>query len=167
MKSKEIGVVLATVFMFSYGANFIWESLHAAFLFEGHDVNAKRYVAMVMYVAAMDSALITGLYLFIAASWKDLLWLRTMNRKQQSAAFLAGLIIAAVIEYAKVYVLKAWSYTSLMPVLFGIGLSPLFQLSVTSLLMFRLTRRLLYERGAFSAAHERAGLAANRPGPLP
>ena len=145
--TREIGAVLVAVLSFSCAANFIWESLHGAFLFEGHDMNARNYVRMVVYVSAVDSALIAGLYLFVGALWKDALWLRSMTRKQESTAFFVGLMVAAVIEYVKVSVLKTWSYTSLMPVLLGIGLSPLFQLGVTGVLTFRLSRRVLYERG--------------------
>lgn len=54
-----------------------------------------------------------------------------------------GVVPAAIIEYRKVFVFKEWSYTPLMPTLFGIGLSPLVQLSVTGLAAFWLTRRVL------------------------
>jgi hypothetical protein len=119
-------------------------------------MNARNYGQMVVYVSAVDSALIAGLYLFVGALWRDALWLRSMTRKQESAAFLVGLLVAAGIEFVKVTVLQTWSYTSFMPVVFGIGLSPLLQLSLTGALTFRLSRRLLYARGTYFTDYERA-----------
>lgn len=149
-KIEEIGLVLVMVVVFSYATNFIWESLHAAFLYEEHDFNAKKYVRMVGYVSGVDSILILGIYFFIAAVWKELLWLRNMTARQKSAIFIAGIIMAAGIENRKVFVLKAWEYSQLMPTLFGIGLSPMLQLSITGMLTFWITRRLLYEDGIYS-----------------
>lgn len=145
----ETGLVLASVFLLSYVLNYVWESLHAVFLYEAHDFPARKYVRMVSYVSAVDGALVTGLYLFTGALWRDLRWLRSMNRRQAYALFICGMIVAAAIEYQRVYVSKTWGYGPLMPTVFGIGISPLVQLSVTGLLAFWLTRRLLYQRGMY------------------
>lgn len=149
-KIKEFGMVFVSATLFSFAANFIWESLHAAFLYEGHDFNAKKYVRMVTYVSSIDSLLIAGIYLFIATAWRDLFWLREMNRRQKSAVLMVGMAVAAVIEYRKVFVLKIWEYNQLMPTLFGIGVSPLLQLSITGMLAFWLTRRFMYRKGIYS-----------------
>jgi len=55
---------------------------------------------------------------------------------------MAGLAIAAVIEYRRVFITMSWRYNQLMPTIFGIGLSPLFQLSITGVTTFWLTRRI-------------------------
>ncbi len=148
-KITEVGVVLATAFLFSYGANFVWESLHAVFLYEEHNFHAEKYIRMVIYTSGVDGLLILGLYLFAAIVWRDTFWLQKMNKKQRSAVFVLGMMIAAVIEYRKVFMLKIWKYNQLMPTLFGIGISPLFQLSITGMLAFWLTRRLLYRKGFY------------------
>lgn len=148
-KITEVSVVLATTFLFSCGANFVWESLHAAFLYEDHDFNAKKYVRMVTYVSSIDSLLIAGIYFLIATAWRDLFWLREMSGRQKSAVVIVGMMIAVVIEYRKVFVLKIWEYNQFMPTLFGFGVSPLLQLSITGMLTFWLTRRLLYRKGIY------------------
>jgi hypothetical protein len=140
---KEAGLTLASVFVFAFLLNYVWESYHAVYLYEGHDFNAEKYVHMLTYVSIVDGALILGIYLIIFVLWRNVLWLQTMNRKQVWTAVAAGLAIAAAIEYRKVFVLKIWSYTPLMPTVFGIGVSPLFQLSVTGLTAFWLTKRVL------------------------
>ncbi len=142
-------MVLVSVFLFSYAANFIWESLHAVFLYEGHDFNAEKYVRMISYVSGVDGLIILGIYLFIAVVWRNILWLKEMNKKQGLAVFLLGMVIAAMIEYRKVFLVKAWTYNPLMPTIFGIGMSPLLQLSMTGMLALWLTRRLLYQKGVY------------------
>jgi len=140
---KEAGLTLVSIFVFAFLLNYVWESYHAVFLYEGHDFNAKKYVHMLTYVSMVDGVLILGIYLILSVLWKNALWLQTMNSGQVWTAVVAGMSIAAAIEYRKVFVLKIWSYTPLMPTIFGIGVSPLFQLSVTGLASFWLTKRML------------------------
>jgi len=137
--------VLVSVFLSSYLVNFVWESLHAVFLYEGHDFNAKKYVLMVSYVSAIDGFLILGIYLFVAALWRDMAWIRNMNAKQIATVLIIGLMVAGAIEYRRVFVTKTWSYDQLMPTVFGLGVSPLLQLSLTGLLAFWLSGRVMYQ----------------------
>jgi hypothetical protein len=139
---KEAGLMLASVFAFAFLLNYVWEAYHAVYLYEAHDFNAEKYVRMLTYVSAVDGTLIVGIHLVISVLWRNMLWLQKMNRMQVWTVVVAALAIAAAIEYRKVFVLKAWSYTPLMPVVFGIGVSPLLQLSLTGLLSFWLTRRM-------------------------
>lgn len=146
---KQIGklcLVFLLIFISSYMVNFIWESLHGVFLYEDHDFNAMKYVPMVSYVSLIDGLLILGIYLFVAAVWRDVAWLQEMNVKQICTVLIAGLLLAAAIEYRKVFMTKAWSYNRLMPTFFGLGLSPLLQLSMTGSWAFWILRRVLYQR---------------------
>ena len=149
MSSKKIGefcLVVLLIFINSYMVNFIWESLHAVFLYEDHDFNAMKYVLMVSYVSIIDGFLVLGIYLFVAALWRDLTWIREMNKKRIFTVLVAGLLLAAAIEYSKVFVTRTWSYNRLMPTIFGLGLSPLLQLSSTGLWAFWLSGKVLYQR---------------------
>ena len=147
-KIAEVGLVLISIFIFSYMVNFVWESLHAVFLYEDHDFNAMKYVLMVSYVSLIDGFLILGIYLFVAALWRDVVWIQEMNGKKICTVLIAGLLLAASIEYRKVFMTRAWSYNRLMPTIFGLGLSPLLQLSSTGLWAwaFWLSGRVLYQR---------------------
>ena len=106
------------------------------------DFAAKKYVLMVSYVSAVDGSLTLVIYLFASFLWRDIFWLRKMNRKHGYSAFIAGLAIAAVIEYRRGFITMSWRYNQLMPTIFGIGLSPLFQLSITGVTTFWLMRRI-------------------------
>lgn len=147
MKRKiiEFGLTILSIFAFAFLLNYVWESYHAVFLYEAHDFNAEKYVRMLSYVSTVDGSFVLTIYLFMSLLWKDMLWLRKMNRQQTGVVFAAGLIIAGFIEYRKVFVLKAWSYTPLMLTVFGMGLSPLFQLSSTTLLAFWITKKIVYQ----------------------
>jgi hypothetical protein len=157
MKRKiiEFGLTLLSIFVFAFLLNYLWESYHAVFLYEAHDFNAEKYVRMLSYVSAVDGSLILTIYLFMSLLWKDMIWLRKMNRRQAGFVYAAGLMIAALIEYREVFVLKAWSYTPLMLTVFGIGLSPLLQLSSTALLAFWITKKIVYQ-GTTEQRHERS-----------
>lgn len=149
LKKGRLGktlLALSTIFIFAYLLNYIWESSHAVFLYREHDFRAGKYVLMLNYVAAIDGWLVVGLYIVVAILWRDALWLKEMNIKQICAIVAMGLLIAALIEYRRVFVLKTWAYLPMMPTIFGIGISPLFQLSATGLLSIWLTRRVWFQR---------------------
>jgi hypothetical protein len=146
---KKIMAFLAitlSIFALSFFLNYVWESYHAVFLYEKHNFRAEKYVQMLTYVSVVDSFIIAGIYLFIAALWKDLFWLRAMNIKHIWTVCALGVALAAFIEYRNVFILKIWSYKALMPTLFGIGISPLVQLPAAAMLVFWLTRKLLYQK---------------------
>jgi len=143
-KIKEYAFLVFLIFIFSYLLNFVWESFHAVLLYEGHNINAAKFVLMIGYAAIADSLLILGMYGITAILWKNFLWIKQTNKKQNYAFIASGLIIAAIIEYRGVFLLQKWSYSLLMPTIFGIGLSPLLQLSITGILAVRAARGLLY-----------------------
>ena len=143
-KTRDAASALALILMFSFMLNYMWESVHEAFLYKVFKCMADTYVLMILIASVYDAFIIAGIYLGIAVLWKDIIWLQKMRGAQIYAACLAGLAIAAIIEYRYALVTKEWSYTPLMPTVCGIGVSPLIQLSTTGLLAFWLTRRVLY-----------------------
>lgn len=136
------------IFVISLVLNYMWESIHEAFLYEVFKCKADYYILMILEAAAIDASIILGIYLGVAALWKDILWFLKMRSGQLIAASTAGVLIAIFIEYRSAIVLKAWSYLPAMPTIFGIGLSPLVQLSATGLLAYWLARRFLFQRCA-------------------
>ena len=128
--------------------NYIWESVHEAFLYRVFKCSAELYVLMILEAAVIDASIILGIYLFVAVLWLDIFWLKTMKRNQLYASCVTGMLIAVLIEYRGVMSLKEWSYLPAMPTVFGIGISPLIQLSATGLPAFWLAKRLLYQECA-------------------
>ena len=128
---------------FSFLLNFFWESAHGFSLYTDHIIASDKYVGMMVYMSFMDALTVLGVYLFCAVAGKDILWLRKNNPKLFIFFFALGIIVGALAEFWAVYVTHEWHYNSRMPVVFGIGLSPLLQLGVTGLLAVRLTARLI------------------------
>jgi hypothetical protein len=144
--SLEFFVVILVLSIFSFILNFVWETLHSAYLYDDHWLPANRYVPMVFLASIVDSLLIAGLYLAIGAGARDFLWIREITGTKILGFLAAGLAVAAFVEYRAVYIISKWSYSESMPTVLGIGLSPLVQLSLSGLLALWLTRRLLYGR---------------------
>jgi DMSO/TMAO reductase YedYZ heme-binding membrane subunit len=141
---SELFIVILGLLIFSFLLNFVWETLHSAYLYDDHGLPAYRYVPMVFFASIVDSFLIAGIYLSISAGVRDLLWVKAITARRTLGFVAAGFAVAAFVEYRAVYVLSKWSYSEMMPTVLGIGLSPLVQLSLSGFLALRLTRRLLY-----------------------
>ncbi|PKN61704.1 MAG: hypothetical protein CVU57_28220 [Deltaproteobacteria bacterium HGW-Deltaproteobacteria-15] len=136
--------MILSLYGFSFVFNFVWESVHAVYLYQGHDLNARIYVPMVVYVSTLDGILIISVYLLVSLLLRDILWLRDLRRTPICLFLLIGLVTSATVEYVSVHILSRWTYLHAMPTLFGIGLSPLFQLPVTGLFSVRITQKLLF-----------------------
>lgn len=143
----ELGIVLVVTFVFSFILNFLWESFHAVYLYEKHDIEASLYIPMLVYVSTVDSLIIIGLYMAAGIVWRKILWIKEFTLYQWLLFAASGMLIAGLIEYRAVYLTHRWAYRLDMPTLFGLGLSPLIQLSLTGLLSIWLVKEILYGKG--------------------
>ena len=140
---KKILFVLALIFMFAYLLNFSWEAFHAVYLYAEHNVPAEVYVSMLHYVSTMDSLVILSMYLLLSWFYKSYLWITAIKARAGVTFFFMGLVVAVIIEYRAVYIYERWSYNLKMPTIYGIGLSPLVQLSITGLISLWIVGRLI------------------------
>jgi len=143
MKFKQTFSCLTGIILFSFLLNFLWESLHGFSLYTDHIIDSDKYVRMMVYMSFMDAVTIFSMHLVCAFFMKDVMWLKNLNHRRVVIFFVLGLFVAVAAEYWAVYVSHEWHYNNKMPVIFGIGLSPLVQLSVTGLSAFWLTNRIL------------------------
>ncbi len=146
----EFALTAGLILFSSYLFNFFWETVHSVWLYGDHDLGADPYVRMICYASAVDAFLVLGIFFLIGLAWRNVFWLKRMNSRQALVVLLAGMLVSGIIEYRAVYVLKEWRYGPAMPLVLGIGLSPLVQIGVTGLLAFWLTGRLLYRCGPYS-----------------
>ena len=146
MKNNSLKTVITLLLLMitAFVLNFVWEITHGAFLFENHNFDAAFYVPHLAHMAFKDSIIIIAIYLIMVIFSKNLLWIKCMNRKHIISSLFIGLIIAAFIEYRAVYIAELWSYSSHMPLIFGIGLSPLLQLGTTMVLAIWITKRMMF-----------------------
>ena len=136
-------IFFVTLAVTAFFTNFCWESLHGL-LYKAHPgMPASAYVPMMLTMAAMDSLGITGLYFFTAFVAHRWFW--ELGLLNSLCFFLSGIVSAFAVEYVSIFVLHLWQYAPSMPVLFGIGLIPLFQLSLTGLLSVFVARKVAGE----------------------
>ena len=143
----ELVLILFFIFGFSFFLNFLWEALHAVYLYQRHDFNASNYVPMLIHISSVDSLLIDGLYLATGLVRRKILWIKEFSHSQWSVFTACGILTAGFIEYRAVYLAHRWAYKTGMPTILGLGLSPLVQLSLTGLLSIWLAKEILYGKG--------------------
>lgn len=139
-KTKSFIGRIFFIFVFSYLLNFLWEALHAYTLYESHDIIASKYVPMLLYVSLVDAFFIS--LIFAGGSLIFKREIKANNGKEILFILISGFIIAAIIELKALF-LRQWSYSEFMPTLFGMGLSPLVQLSITGLIVIFITSKKL------------------------
>lgn len=140
---REI-IFVIKYFVIVYILNFFWEAWHAYYLYWGYagksfkDYSVSEYLALISKVSLVDAGLLFAILLVGFLIWKDIFWMERMFKRflrtETIYFFVATVGVAIWIEIKGVYLFKEWSYLASMPLVFGIGLSPLIQLFATGLL---------------------------------
>lgn len=132
--------------------NFFWESWHGAFLYEGYYgagpgslKTPGEFVPLISYASFVDMVLLLGVVSGGVLVWRDKWW-RNMNIYQYIYFIGAAVSLAVVVEIKAIYIFGQWAYSSLMPTVFGLGVSPLLQLAVTGMVALGITRYFLLSR---------------------
>ena len=123
------GAVLA------FSLNFAWElghcTLYQGFVYDG------PHVAFLGLASLADTIMAGLLYFGFALTYKDGSWIQYLTISRTIWLILAGGLGAAVSEMAHLSA-GNWTYTDRMPLVFGVGLTPLLQFSLLPLLIYRL-----------------------------
>lgn len=113
---------LPAVFLISFGLNLIWELLQM-----GLYVDVTSFPWCCVEATFWDAVIITTVYFL-------------MSRANKITIILLMFLIAAFIENRALEDGR-WAYNSYMPLVYGLGLSPLLQLAVTTLMTFEISAR--------------------------
>ncbi len=127
-------------FIIVFILNLLWEFLQYPLY---NDLSKIPMVPHLILASLGDVLLISLIFIFLFLKNKGLKWFIKPKSGDYLFIILSGIIIASVIEIINLYLLKRWSYTSSMPVIFGIGLSPLLQLFATFFISLGIARRLI------------------------
>lgn len=138
-------IFIGSIAVLGFLLNFFWETVHGAFLYAPHWETLREYVALIIRATLGDV-----MYLFIvygggALLWRSAWWPARLTYGRVVYILIAGVALAVFIEYRGVFLNASWSYSPLMPTVFGFGISPLAQLAATGLLTFFVGAR--YARG--------------------
>lgn len=140
---KKFLTIFFTFMSIALLTNFLWESLHAIFLYRGLNIlGTERYIQLMLDVSLKDMFWLTVSFLGIGVYFRDLFWFETFSPSKLRAMLLVPLVIAILIEIQGVFIFTKWAYSPLMPTLLGLGVSPLLQLPATFLFCTFLARNL-------------------------
>ncbi len=130
--------------LFAFLLHFVWELLQTPFYAQ---MGGARHWAAVLRCtrATGGDVLITWGAYAVAAVWvHSRLWLASLWRRDGLVVFLlSGLAITVALEWLNVYVWRSWAYSGEMPVVLGIGLTPILQWLLVPPLTLWLARRHL------------------------
>jgi hypothetical protein len=127
------GVVLAFLL------NYAWElghcSLYKGFVYDG------PHGAFLGLASLADTIMAGLLYFGFALVYKNGFWVQSLTVFRTVGLVLVGGTGSAVSEIAHLAA-GNWTYTDRMPLIFGVGLTPLLQFSMLPLLIYWLSRYL-------------------------
>ena len=113
--------------LLSLALNLAWEIAQIPLYTIFHEASAGSIAYAVLHCAAGDGLIAAGSFVLAAAALRDPDWIRARPWRGGAIAIAAALAYTAYSEWRNVYQLGSWAYTEAMPLLFGIGLSPLLQ----------------------------------------
>ena len=136
--------------------NFAWElghySLYKGFVYDG------PHIAFLGLASVADTIMAGLLYFGFALIYKDGSWIQHLTVSRTTWLILAGGVGAAVSEMAHLSA-GNWAYADRMPLVFGIGLTPLLQFSLLPLLIYRLGLYLSRRNVVRTSGHSALGQA--------
>lgn len=120
----------------------VWEIAQLPLYTLWDDPDRVRIAAYVLHCLLGDVLIATAIYLLTAIVFRDLAW--PVRRPWTAGGFMlaVGLGFTVFSEWVNVYVTGAWAYQPAMPLVAGIGLTPLLQWVAVPTLMLFIARRL-------------------------
>ncbi|MBI3574175.1 MAG: hypothetical protein HY083_00700 [Gammaproteobacteria bacterium] len=126
----------------------IWEIAQLPLYTLWDDPNRAHIAVYLFHCVLGDVLIAVSVYLLTAIVFRDLAW--PVRRPWTAGGFMlaAGLGFTVFSEWVNVYVTGAWAYQPAMPLVAGIGLTPLLQWVVVPTLMLFIARHLPAFRAA-------------------
>ena len=112
------------------------------------EADAARIVYALLHCTVGDVLISAAAYGAAAVMTGDPHWPQRAARVGMPIVLGIGLVYTAGSEWVNVYYLKRWAYTTAMPLIGGIGITPLLQWVIVPLVTLWLHRRWFSFRGA-------------------
>ncbi len=147
MKNGKIAFlrILLAIFILSYLLNLLWEVSHSL-LYNWDKLPLKNdvyfYIPRILQATFADALIISGIFLLNCLFRRGYKWIPMPKRADYLVLISAGLISSILIEVNALN-RNLWSYNQYMPLVFGIGLTPLIQLAIIGTIVISLTRRVI------------------------
>ena len=136
MKKTIINIIL-----FSIPINFIWEMAQMPLY---NEMPWNLDTSLFCFVASLgDAIMILVIFFTVAFLLRNKNWIFSLTSLNVIITLTVGFIIAVIVERLALAD-NMWSYSELMPIIpFNVGLSPILQMLVLPLLVFKLTKNKL------------------------
>lgn len=110
--------------------NLVWEVLHYSLYIDMSGIAKYPHILLASFT---DAIIISVIFFLVSIIDKSFRWIDKPDWLNRIIIVILSLAASSSIE---IWALKTsrWAYTSLMPNIFGIGISPLLQLATTSIL---------------------------------
>ncbi|MEX0920110.1 MAG: hypothetical protein WDZ69_00835 [Candidatus Pacearchaeota archaeon] len=150
-KQKNLyGKYILSIGLIAFFLNLLWETLHSplyvcrlpSFLPEViKDCSLLLADEYWLIIASLIDGISIVFLIFIMSLVKgNFSWVKNPKKNSYLVFAFLGILLAVIYElYA--YALGMWGYTDSMPVIFGIGLSPLVQLATTGVLALWIAKK--------------------------
>ena len=128
-------IILFLILAFSL--NLVWEVSHS-YLYNWDEAplenSVQFYIPKILGATFGDLIILTFIFITLSLIHKNLIWFNNLVPLDYIIILILGFTIAILIEIKGVYLLNKWSYNELMLTIFGIGLTPLIQIVITTIL---------------------------------
>lgn len=139
MNLRNSGVFLFGLFAVALVLNLVWENVQMT-LYQSYG-SFWQHFPVCARASLWDAGYITALYLGIAFLNNDFFWIRQRQAKNYLLIIGVSLLVAWWIELDALRDGR-WAYGERMPLVSGVGLTPLLQLPILSLLSYEVLQRL-------------------------
>lgn len=144
MPAKKAKISTLRLFAFvavvAFTVNLCWELAHSA-LYDWNipplESDVRYYIGRIVLSTAGDSFFIVLICALMSFIKGGVGWVNGPSKKDAVMLALMGLLASAAIE-TRAMLLNRWTYNELMPMIFGLGLTPLVQLAATALITVKL-----------------------------
>lgn len=144
ISSRIFSIVLIGFFL-----NLLWEVLHS----ELYDWDKPPLVndiydyciRITFFASAFDAIWIISFILLNSLIQREFDWLLNPQKRDYIIFIVLGIITAIIIELHAI-IFNMWSYNEYMPQIFGVGLTPLIQLAITSYISLYITAHIQWNK---------------------
>ncbi len=141
MKSLHKKILLFVILAFSL--NLVWEVSHSVLYDWNQSLlqnNVEFYVPKILYSTFGDLLLLTAIFAVVSFRNRNLKWIENPRKIDYVKVAILGFVVAFLIE-VRAMAFHKWAYNSMMPVVFGLGLTPLIQLALTGIFILWLVKK--------------------------
>lgn len=139
---KDNSRILVAWVLATFGLNLVWEVAHLPLYVFPAGAGWQLIAYDVLHCTAGDTMIALAIFMLSSLLLRDLGWIRRRPWKGAILVAITGVSYTAYSEWLNVYVRQSWAYSSMMPLVFGLGVSPLLQWLILPFGITRLSRRI-------------------------